>query len=49
MCRINPTKFRTCEDSNKEYWVVEPSEEDIRPYRLLIKKVEGEEEKEEEQ
>ena len=40
MCRINPTKFRTCEDTNKEYWVVNPSEEDIRPYRLLIKKVE---------
>ena len=42
MCRVNPTKFRTCEDSNKEYWVVNPSEEDIRPYRLLIKKVDEE-------
>ena len=39
MCRINPNKFRTCQDTNKEYWVVEPSEEDIRPYRLLIKKM----------
>ena len=41
MCRINPNNFRTCEDTNQEYWVVNPSEEDIRPYRLLIKKVEG--------
>ena len=40
MCRVNPTKFRTCEDTNQEYWVVNPSEEDIRPYRLLIKKME---------
>ena len=39
MCRINPNNFRTCEDTNKEYWVVNPSEEDIRPYRLLIKKI----------
>ena len=43
MCRVNPTKFRTCEDTNKEYWVVNPSEEDIRPYRLLIKKIDDEE------
>ena len=40
MCRINPNNFRTCEDTNKEYWVVNPTEEDIRPYRLLIKKME---------
>lgn len=40
MCRINPKKFRTCDDTNREYWVVNPSEEDIRPYRLLIKKCE---------
>ena len=39
MCRINPNKFRTCADTNKEYWVVDPTEEDIRPYRLLIKKI----------
>lgn len=39
MCRINPNNFRTCEDTNQEYWVVNPTEEDIRPYRLLIKKI----------
>ena len=38
MCRINPNNFRTCEDK-KDYWVVNPTEEDIRPYRLLIKKI----------
>ena len=38
MCRINPNNFRTCED-RKDYWVVNPTEEDIRPYRLLIKKI----------
>ena len=41
MCRINPEKFRTCDDTNREYWVVNSSEEDIRPYRLLIKKMKG--------
>ena len=35
MCRINPTKFRTCDF---DYWVVEQSDSDIRPYKLLIKK-----------
>ena len=35
MCRINPNKFRTCDF---DYWVVDPSDTDIRPYRLLIKK-----------
>ena len=35
MCRINPTKFRTC---HNDYWVVDPNDTDIRPYRLLIKK-----------
>ena len=35
MCRINPTKFRTCDF---DYWVVNPEDTDIRPYRLLIKK-----------
>ena len=40
MCRVNPKKFRTCEDTNQDYWVVNPSEDEIRPYRLLIKKME---------
>ena len=35
MCRINPIKFRTCDF---DYWVVDPNDTDIRPYRLLIKK-----------
>ena len=35
MCRINPKKFRTCDF---DYWVIDPSDTDIRPYRLLIKK-----------
>ena len=35
MCRINPQKFRTCDF---DYWVVDLSDTDIRPYKLLIKK-----------
>ena len=35
MCRINPEKFRTCD---LDCWVVDQSDTDIRPYKLLIKK-----------
>ena len=35
MCRINPNKFRTCDF---DYFVVDLNDNNIRPYKLLIKK-----------
>jgi len=32
MSRVNPTKFRTCVF---DYWVVDPSDTDIRPYTFI--------------
>ena len=44
MVRINPKARRhcyTCDDSRKnEYWVVNPSTDEIRPYRILYKRSE---------
>ena len=44
MCRVNPKKRRhcyTCEDSEKyQYWVVNGTTDEIRPYRILYKQVE---------
>ena len=37
MCRVNPKKIRICK-GNPEYWVVNGNSNEIRPYRLLIKK-----------
>jgi hypothetical protein len=37
MCRANPKLARIC--NNQQYWVVEGTSEDLRPYRLLIKKI----------
>ena len=37
MCRANPKLARIC--NNGEYWVVDGTNKDLRPYRLLIKKV----------
>ena len=37
MCRANPKLARIC--NNGDYWVVEGTNQDLRPYRLLIKKV----------
>ena len=38
MCRVNPKTVRISKDYPK-YWVVDGTSNDIRPYRLLIKKV----------
>ena len=37
MCRVHPKKVRICGD-RPDYWVVDGSSNEIRPYRLLIKK-----------
>ena len=43
MCRVNPKKRRhcyLCDDSRvNEYWVVNGTTDEIRPYRILYKKV----------
>jgi len=36
MCRVNPKNMRICSDE-KDYWVVNGTSDDIRPYRMLIK------------
>ena len=38
MCRVNPEKTRFSE-YEKEYFVLDPNEQCIRPYRILIKTV----------
>ena len=38
MCRVNPEKTRIPDDM-KEYFVLDPNEQCIRPYRILIKTV----------
>ena len=38
MCRVNPEKTRFSE-YEKEYFVLDPNEQCIRPYRILIKPV----------
>lgn len=37
MCRVNPDKVRIC-SRRQDYWVVDGTSNEIRPYRLLIKK-----------
>jgi len=37
MCRVNPKAIRICQ-GYPDYWVVDGSSNEIRPYRLLIKK-----------
>lgn len=39
MLRVNPVKIR-CPENNDELWVVEGQTDEIRPYGLLIKKIE---------
>ena len=39
MVRVNPKKIRMCAE-NMELWVLDGKEEEIRPYRILIKKIE---------
>ena len=36
MARVKPNVFRTCEDQ-KNYWVVNGTKDEIRPYRILYK------------
>ena len=38
MLRINPAKIRQCKEYPKEY-VIEPTQNEIRPYRILLKKL----------
>ena len=38
MVRVNPDKIRFCQEK-EEYWVVKGSSDEIRPYRILYKKV----------
>ena len=35
MCRVNPKKIRTLDN----FWIVNPTPDEIRPYRILIKKI----------
>ena len=39
MCRVNPKTIRAPKDY-KELWVLNPNSEEIRPYRILIKRFE---------
>ena len=38
MTRVKPSAIRTCEDQ-KDYWVVSGTKDEIRPYRILYKRV----------
>ena len=39
MVRVNPKKIRMCAE-NMDLWVLDGKEDEIRPYRILIKKIE---------
>lgn len=43
MCRVNPKEVRICSEQD-DYWVVNGDINSIRPYRLLLKKINEEEE-----
>ena len=34
--RVKPDKIRISSD-NPDYWVLEPTDDEMRPYRLLVK------------
>ena len=38
MCRVNPKKIRQPVDHDK-FWILNPTPDEIRPYRILLKKV----------
>ena len=38
MCRVNPTKIRQPENC-KELWILNPTPDEVRPYRILFKKI----------
>ena len=37
MCRVNPQRIRNCNSS--QCWILNPTPDEIRPYRILLKKV----------
>ena len=37
MCRVNPKKIR--QPKNYPCWILNPTPDEIRPYRILIKKI----------
>jgi len=39
MIRVNPEKIRMCAE-NSDFWVLNGNNDEIRPYRILIKKIE---------
>ena len=39
MTRVNPKKIRYLEKGNDNYWIVNGSDSQIRPYRILIKEI----------
>jgi hypothetical protein len=39
MIRVNPEKIRMCAE-NSDLWVLNGNDDEIRPYRILIKKIE---------
>ena len=41
MLRVKPDKIRQCDEWPKEY-ILEPTTDEIRPYRILLKKVQFE-------
>lgn len=38
MTRVNPEEIR-CPEENQDYWIINGHENDIRPYRILIKEL----------
>ena len=38
MCRVNPKKIR-CPKENENYWFINGTDNEIRPYRILIKEI----------
>ena len=38
MCRIMPKKIR-CPEEEKNFWIINGTENEVRPYRILIKEI----------
>ena len=38
MVRVKPSAIRACSCENGDYWVVNGTPDEIRPYRILYKK-----------
>ena len=38
MMRVKPDKIRCCSEQ-KDYWILNPTSDEIRPYRILIKEI----------